>query len=198
MKIGVTGIYASGKGTVCSMFQDLGAQVIDTDILAREIVMPGADGLKALVREFGDEILAGDGSLDRRAFANIVFKSPEKVTRLNEITHPLILNKVMNTVAQSPGDIFMINTPLLFESGFDRFMDKNIVVVANRSQVLERGVKRDNITEQEIIDRLDHQISLNEKVKMADHVIDNSSTLENTKRQVLEIWNSLTNSRQKG
>ncbi len=198
MKIGVTGIYASGKGTVCSMFQDLGAQVIDTDLLAREIVKPGADGLRALVREFGDEILATDGGLDRRAFANIVFKSPEKVSRLNEITHPLILAKVMDTVAQSPDDIFMINTPLLFESGFDRFMDKNIVVVAHRSQVLERGVQRDNITEQEIMDRLDHQISLNEKVKMADHVIDNSSTLENTKRQVLEIWNSLTNSRQKG
>lgn len=198
MKIGVTGIYASGKGTVCSMFQDLGAQVIDTDILAREIVMPGADGLKALVREFGVEILAADGGLDRRAFANIVFKSPEKVSRLNEITHPLILQKVIDSVAQSPDDIFMINTPLLFESGFDRVMDKNIVVVANRSQVLERGVKRDNISEQEIMDRLDHQISLNEKVKMADHVIDNSSTLENTKRQVLEIWNSLTNSRQKG
>ncbi len=198
MKIGVTGIFASGKGTVCSMFQDLGARVIDTDILAREIVMPGADGLKALVREFGKGILTPDGGLDRRAFANIVFKSPEKVSRLNEITHPLILKRVMDIVAESPGDIYMINTPLLFESGFDKIMDRNIVVVAKREQVLERGVKRDRITEQEIIDRLDHQFSLNEKVKLADHVIDNSSTLENTKRQVLEIWNSLTNSRQRG
>jgi dephospho-CoA kinase len=198
MKVGVTGIYASGKGTVCGMFEELGAIQIDTDIIAREIVEPGTEGMAALVREFGREILGPDGKIDRREFANIVFKDPEKVKRLNEITHPLILKRAMDIVIASPGSIFMINTPLLFESGFDRYMDTNIVVMADTGQVLERGVLRDNISEGEIRDRLNFQISLNEKTEKADYVIDNSGSLENTKRQVLEIWKILTRENQSG
>jgi len=91
----------------------------------------------------------------------------------------------------------MVNTPLLFESGFDRFMDLNIVVTANTDQALERGALRDNITKEEIRERLNNQISLNEKIKKADYVIDNSGGLENTRRQVVEIWNTLTNSTRK-
>ncbi len=192
MKIGVTGIYASGKGTVCAMFQDLGARVIDTDILAREIVEPGSEVLARLVEEFGPEILCGNGSLDRRGFANIVFKDPQKVERLNGITHPAILKRTLEIAAREPDAVYMVNTPLLFESGFDRHMDKNIVVTAGTDQVLRRGVERDRITEGEIRDRLKNQISLNEKVKRADYVIDNSTSLDNTRRQVSEIWNILT------
>jgi dephospho-CoA kinase len=194
MKIGVTGIYASGKGTVCSMFEDLGARVIDTDVIARQIVEPGSDGLSRLVEEFGKAILDSDGRLERRSFANIVFKDPLKVKRLNEITHPIILGRVIDIISGAPDEVYMVNTPLLFESGFDRHMDKNIVVVAHTGQVIGRGMNRDRITENEIRERLNHQNSLNEKIKKADYVIDNSGTLENTKRQVCAIWNSLTRS----
>ncbi len=194
MKIGVTGIFASGKGTVCAMFEELGARVIDTDIIARDIVEPGTEGLKMLVGEFGPEILGTDGSLDRRGFAGLVFKNPELVKRLNAITHPLILKKASEIFESAPGAVFMVNTPLLFESGFDRFMDKNIVVTAATEQALERGALRDRISREEIQDRLNNQISLNEKIKRADYVIDNSGGLENTRRQVVEIWNTLTNS----
>lgn len=197
MKIGVTGIFASGKGTVCGMFEELGARVIDTDIIARDIVEPGTEGLRRLVEEFGSGILADDGSLDRRGFANTVFKDPERVRRLNEITHPLILQRASEIFHSDPQAVFMVNTPLLFESGFDRFMDLNIVVTANTDQALERGALRDNITKDEIRDRLNNQISLNEKIKKADYVIDNSGGLENTRRQVVEIWNTLTNSTRK-
>lgn len=197
MKIGVTGIFASGKGTVCGMFEELGARVIDTDIIARDIVEPGTEGLRRLVEEFGPGILADDGSLDRRGFANTVFKDPERVRRLNEITHPLILQRASEIFHSDPQAVFMVNTPLLFESGFDRFMDLNIVVTANTDQALERGALRDNITKDEIRDRLNNQISLNEKIKKADYVIDNSGGLENTRRQVVEIWNTLTNSTRK-
>jgi len=198
MKIGVTGIYASGKGTVCALFEELGARVIDTDIVAREVVEPGSAGLEQLVGEFGKEILSDDGTLDRRAFANAVFNDQGRVARLNEITHPLILGRVVDTISRSPGDIYMINTPLLFESGFNKFMDRNIVVTAGTDQVLRRGVLRDNISEDEIKARLNFQISLNEKIKLADYVIDNSHSIENTKRQVLEIWNILTSPPAKG
>lgn len=190
MRIGVTGIFASGKGTVCEMFRELGAGVVDTDIVAREIMEPGSAGLKKVVEEFGDSFLLSDGTLDRRGFANHVFTSAEKVKRLNEITHPVILDIVMD---RSSGEgIFMINTPLLFESGFDKYMEKNIVVTAGNDQVLDRGSRRDNISPEEIKERLKHQIPLNEKVKLADYVIDNSGDIDNTKRQVADIWKILT------
>lgn len=190
MRIGVTGIFASGKGTVCEMFRELGAGVVDTDIVAREIMEPGAIGLRRVVKEFGDSFINSDGTLDRRGFANSVFTSAEKVKRLNEVTHPLIKEIVLE---RTSGDgIFMVNTPLLFESGFDKLMEKNIVVTAGNDQVLVRGSKRDNITPEEIKERLKHQIPLNEKVKLADYVIDNSGNIDNTKRQVADIWNILT------
>ena len=193
MRIGVTGIFASGKGTVCALFEELGASVIDTDIVAREIVEPGTEGLAAIIREFGEEFLAEDGSLKRREFGMAVFKDEKKVARLNSITHPLILKEVLE---RSEGDgIFMINTPLLFESHFDREMDQNIVVVAEVNQAVSRGMERDKISETEIRERLNHQIPLNKKVELADYVIDNSGSQGETKRQVKELWKILTHNR---
>lgn len=190
MRVGVTGNYASGKGTVCKFFEELGAVVIDTDFLAREIVEPGSRGLIQMVEAFGKEILDENGTLDRRRFANIVFKNDDLVKKLNEITHPLILELVKE---RSKGDkIYVINTPLLFESGFDKEMDFNIVVKAEISQVIERGMKRDSISESEIKDRLNFQFSLNKKIELADKVIDNSSSMGKTKRQVSDLWKILT------
>jgi dephospho-CoA kinase len=191
MKIGVTGIYSSGKGTVCAIFKELGAEVIDTDILARDVVKPGTKGLEMYVKEFGREILEPDGTLNRRRLANIVFKNPEKVKLINDITHPLIHREMEQIINSAPDRLYMINTPLLFETDFHKYMDKNIVVFANNEQVIKRGIIRDNITETEIKDRLNNQISLNEKIKLADYVIDNSGTTENTKRQVIELWKTM-------
>jgi len=193
MRIGVTGIFASGKGTVCGMFRELGAEVIDTDIVAREIMEPGQDGLRRVIENFGSDFINSDGTLDRRGFANSVFGDNEKVKILNGITHPEILKIVME---RSSGDgIYMINTPLLFESGFDKSMKYNIVVTAAERQVLSRGSKRDKISEDEIKERLKHQIPLNEKVKLADYKIDNSGSIEQTKRQVIDLWKILIQNR---
>ena len=178
MRIGITGIFASGKGTVCEMFRELGADVIDTDIVAREIMEPGQEGLKSIIEVFGSEFINSDGTLNRRRFANSVFGNNEKVKILNEITHPAIQKIV---VERSSGEgIYMINTPLLFESEFDKIMKYNVVVTAGANQVLSRGIKRDKISEEEIKERLKHQIPLNEKVKLADYIIDNSGTIDQT------------------
>jgi len=195
MRVGVTGIFASGKGTVCAMFEELGARVIDTDIVAREVVEPGSEGYKKMIEEFGTDFIRDDGSLDRRAFANHVFSDIERVRRLNAITHPLIA-KTVNERSDN-NDINMINTPLLFESGFNEFMDRNIVVVAEVDQVLERGEKRDSISTDEIRERLKFQIPLNEKIKLADYIIDNSGSIDNTKRQVRDLWKILTELKEK-
>jgi dephospho-CoA kinase len=189
MRVGVTGIFASGKGTVCEMFGALGAEVIDTDITAREIMEPGQDALKRIIEKFGSEFINSDGTLDRRGFANSVFGNNEKVKILNEITHPAIKKIVIER--SSDDKIYMINTPLLFEAEFDKFMEYNIIVTANEDQVLYRGSKRDKISEDEIKERLKHQIPLKEKIKLADYIIDNSGLIEDTKRQVFNLWKIL-------
>jgi len=189
MRVGVTGIFASGKGTVCEMFRELGAGVIDTDIIARQIMEPGQEGLKSLVERFGSGFLNSDGTLDRRGFANYVFGNNERVKALNDITHPAILKIV--TESTTGDKIWMVNTPLLFESGFNKYMEYNIVVTAGLNQVLSRGSERDKISEEEIKERLKHQIPLNEKVKLADYIIDNSGSMEHTKRQVVDLWKIL-------
>ncbi len=193
MRIGVTGIFASGKGTVCKMFNDLGGTVIDTDIIAREIVEPGAEGLTAIVEEFGDKFIDSNGNLQRREFANYIFNDQSKVDKLNNITHPIIMKNVIEETSGS--EIYFVNTPLLFESKFDKIMDKNIVVTAKVDQAINRGIKRDNISKNEIEARLNHQIPLNEKIKFADYIIDNSGSLENTNRQVKELWKILMQNR---
>lgn len=193
MRIGVTGIYASGKGTVCNMFEKLGAIIIDTDIIAREIVEPGKKGLIEIVSKFGDKYLNKDGTLKRREFANFIFSDKSRVEQLNNITHPLILEKTLSLAPDLSKKIYMINTPLLFEANFDKYMDKNIVVSAKIDQIYTRGEKRDKISKTEIESRLNHQISLEEKIKKADYIVDNSSTIEKTKKQVLKIWSLLKN-----
>lgn len=191
MRVGVTGIYSSGKGTVCEIFEELGASVIDTDIIARKIVEPGERAYSEIVETFGEKYLNEDKTLNRRALAFDIFKDEEKVKKLNSITHPAILERSM-TLSSDNSKIYMINTPLLFESGFDKYMDKTITVVASTEQAIERGIKRDNLTEKEIIERLNNQISLNEKIERSDYVIDNSKSLENTRIQVEQLWKTLT------
>lgn len=194
MRIGVTGVFASGKGTVCSMFEKLGAENIDTDIIAREIVKQGSPVLKKITDEFGLSILSSDGSLNRPKLAEIVFSDKTKLAKLNNITHPEILRITLER--SNSNKIYVINVPLLFESGFDKVMDKTILVTASYNQVIKRGIIRDSLTKEDIEKRLQHQISLNEKMKLADYVIDNSNSPENTERQVINLWNILTNQKE--
>jgi dephospho-CoA kinase len=192
MKIGVTGNYASGKGTVCDIFASYGAVIIDTDIIAREIVVPGSDALMEISREFGTEFINKDGTLNRRTLGSFVFENEERVKKLNNILHPKIFAV---TLARSSDDsvIYMINAPVLFESGFDLYMDAIIVVSADIDQSIQRGTVRDGIDPREAEKRLSFQISLNEKIHRADYVIDNSQDIDFTRKQVCEIWNNLTN-----
>ena len=166
MKVGVTGNFASGKGTVCSMFAELGAHIIDTDKIARDIVQPGSPVLQKIRELFGDDIIDDCGFLKRRVLANRVFGNNEKVFLLNSLTHPAIL-AVVEKLCSDAGQIYMINTPLLFESGFDHFMDVTVTVSASSDQSIKRGIARDGLSAKDIELRLSHQISLNEKVEKA-------------------------------
>lgn len=189
MRIGVTGNYASGKGTVCAIFEELGGRIIDTDLLAREIVMPGAPVLAHICERFGGDLIRPDGSLDRVLLASRAFGDSESVKALNAIMHPPILEL---TLRQSAGNsVYFINTPLLFESGFDKYMDYTIAVNAARDLAATRGMRRDGIGLDMIEARRQYQFSFNEIAEKADFIIDNNADLESTREQVLKLWKTI-------
>ena len=190
MRIGVTGNYSSGKSTVCSFFEELGGAVIDTDIIARQVLEKGSNGLKKIIEVFGEEFLLPDGHLDRRKLAYHVFKSEELTKKLNLIVHPLISDIVIKESMENDR-IYFINAPLLFEAKLNPLMEKNIIVVAEEKLMIERGIARDNLSEEEIRDRLSRQFSVKEKIKFSDYVIYNSGDLTETRRQVQDIWKIL-------
>ncbi len=189
MRIGVTGNYASGKGTVCSIFEELGGIVIDTDIIAREIVEKGSPALVKIAESFGKEMIDDNGELDRKRLASAVFTSKESVEKLNAIMHPLILEL---TLARSGGDgMFFINAPLLFEAHFDRHMDYIILVYSQRGVAAERGMRRDSISHEQVELRTEHQFSFNEIREKADFIIDNNVDLIRTRKQVERLWKTI-------
>jgi dephospho-CoA kinase len=192
MRIGVTGIYASGKSTVCGMFERLGGVIIDTDIIAREIVTPGSPGLQAVITQFGNEFLDEQGNPKRRELANFVFADAQRTQKLNSITHPLILEKTLHSSSDSENRLYFINAPLLFEAGFNAYMEKTILVTSTTDLSVKRGKNRDNLTENEILSRINSQLSLNERIKRADYIIDNSKTVDYTQEQVEKLWKILT------
>jgi len=140
--------------------------------------------------------LNSDGTLDRKSFGQFIFSNAENVAQLNSLLHPLIKDITIN-LSSNQNIIYMINAPVLFEAGFNTFMDTIIIVSAYQEQSIERGKKRDGLSQREIIDRLSHQILLKEKIKNADYLIDNSGSIENTRKQAEEIWNNLKISSQK-
>ncbi|MBP8082531.1 MAG: dephospho-CoA kinase [Spirochaetes bacterium] len=190
MRIGVTGNYSSGKSTVCSFFEELGGVIIDTDIIARKVLERGSSGLKKIIETFGEEYILPDGELDRRKLAYHVFKSEELTRTLNLIVHPLISDIVIKESIEDDR-IYFINAPLLFEAKLNPLMEKNIIVVADEKLMFERGKARDNLSEEEIRDRLSRQFSVKEKIKFSDYVIYNSGDLTETRRQVEDIWKTL-------
>lgn len=191
--IGLTGGIATGKSSVARLFASLGATVIDADEHARRVVQPGSPALKALVEEFGPSILKPDGELDRARLAECIFSDPEKRRRVDEIMHPhiaaSIAQAVEEAVRKSQAPVLILDVPLLFESGRTLgLVDETVVVYADRETEKRRLMKRDGVDEAEAERRIDAQWPIEEKVRLADHVIDNSGTWEATRRQVLKLW----------
>ncbi|MBN1501407.1 MAG: dephospho-CoA kinase [Spirochaetes bacterium] len=192
MRVGITGSYSSGKGTVCFMFQELGAVNIDTDEIAHEIVKPGKKAYNKILDAFGKDYFNSDLTLNRKLLAELVFKDKKMLQTLNNIMHPEILNTVIS-LSQNKNIIYVINTPLLFETGFDKYMDYNVTVIATDILSVKRGIERDKLTEKEIKMRLKNQFSINKKIELADYIIDNRESLQKTNIQVIELWKILNN-----
>jgi dephospho-CoA kinase len=186
--IGLTGNIACGKSLVLRELAARGAETIDADQVARELTEPGSPILARIVEAFGHDILRPDGSLDRRALGAIVFRDPEALRRLEAITHPAIVAEIRRRVAQSTHPVVVVDAIKLFESSLASDCDEVWVVTCRPEQQLARLMARNGLSEEEALARIQAQPPQAEKVARADRVIDNSGSIEETRRQVEALW----------
>jgi dephospho-CoA kinase len=195
LRVGLTGSIAVGKSFVTSVFAGLGCHVLDADLTAREVVMPGTPGLTALTEAFGKEILNPDGSLNRKQLAAVVFADEEKRQQLNRLLHPFIIarqDEILNEwETKDPDGIAIVDAALMIESGGYRRFDKLIVVHCRPEVQLERLLLRDKLSRDEAERRIDSQMSQEEKKKFADYLIDTSDGFEPTREQTVKVYNDL-------
>lgn len=192
--IGLTGGIATGKSTFTAALRDAGAPVIDADVLARRVVEPGQDALAQVVYEFGREVLAADGSLDRRRVAQRVFADSTARARLEAIIHPAIKRQMVKERDRFEAEghpLAFYDAPLLFEAGIDRQMDLNVLVYAPRQVALERLMARDRLTRDEAEARLAAQLSIEEKRARADVVVLNDSTADALRAKAVPLLTDL-------
>lgn len=192
MRIGLTGGIASGKSAVSRAFEALGVTVVDTDVIAREVVMPGSPALEEIRQTFGDAVVAADGTLDRRGLREQVFADDTRRRELEAILHPRIRALTLERAAQAAGDYVVIVVPLLVETGFDRLVDRVVVVDCPEAQQLQRLMHRDGQDEAAARRILAAQASREARLARADHVIDNSGALAGTEAQVAALHAELT------
>lgn len=193
-QVGLTGGIGSGKSEVARLLAKRGAIVIDSDVLAREVVARGTDGLGAVVEEFGDAVLTPDGDLDRPALGERVFADPTARERLEAIIHPRVRERAAQLVEQAgPEAIVVHDIPLLVETGQQDAFDVLVVVdVPAEVQIARLGEQR-GMSEDEARSRIAAQASREQRTEAADIVVDNTGSLDDLRARVDELWNTLTN-----
>ncbi|MHB8173287.1 MAG: dephospho-CoA kinase [Nitrospirota bacterium] len=194
-KIGLTGGIASGKSTVSQVLSELGARIIDADILAREALLPGTEAYSATVKLFGKRILSSDGHIDRKALGDIVFRDKDRRAALEGIVHPEVFRLEAEMTGRitngDPGALIVFDAALLIESGAHRRMDGLIVVWCRKETQIERLVRNCRLKPEEAVSRIESQMPLDEKKKYASWVIDNDGDLQAAIRQTREIYRHL-------
>lgn len=190
-KVGLTGGIASGKSTVSGMFRDLGVPVIDADVIAREVVAPGSRALGAIVDAFGEEVLTDEKSLNRARLGEIVFSDPAKKKVLERILHPEIIaeqdRRLRDLGREGRTPVAIVDAAVMIESGSWKRFDSIVVVDCDESQQISRLRQRNAMDEEEAVRRVNAQMPLSEKVKYANHVIDNRGSIDDTRKQVEEL-----------
>jgi dephospho-CoA kinase len=195
LKVGLTGSIAVGKSYVVSVLAELGCVTFDADKVAHSVMEPGRPAYEDIVREFGEGVLAPDGSIDRQKLGAVVFADEARRIRLNEIVHPRVIEEQNGLLgeaeARDPGGIAVIDAALMIESGgYNRF-HKLIVVHCDRETQIERLMRRNQITREDAERRVAAQMSSEEKLRYADYAIETSGTFEDTRQRVLEVYEEL-------
>jgi dephospho-CoA kinase len=193
--IGLTGGIATGKSTVSAILRDAGAIIIDADDIARKLVKKGLPAYQEIVDYFGTAILLSNGEINREVLGDIIFNDPHKKKLLNSIVHPRVERELARQLRQlensHPESIAVLDIPLLFEANMHRDLVEVIVVYTPPRIQLERLMQRDNISEANARARINSQMPIDEKKMRATRVIDNSRSVENTRRQTLELFERL-------
>ena len=184
MIIGLTGSIATGKSTLSKYLKDLGYLVINTDDIAHQVLT--FPHIIKKIESLVNQDVVESGIINRKKLGDIVFNDSEKLRILNNITHPEIYRITKDLIEKQSGVVF-VEVPLLFETNFTSLVDKIIVISADEKIQIKRLKKRNKITKNEAINLINKQMSLNEKARLADYVIDNSSTIKHMERQVLNL-----------
>lgn len=194
-RIGLTGSIATGKSTVTNMLKELGAFVIDCDKTARDVVAPGTRGLAKIEEVFGKDAVAADGFMDRVYIGDLVFRNPEMKKRLENILFPLIFEalneELLRLEREESTPVVFLDMPLLYEVKYDSYVDEVWLVYVPFEVQLSRLMWRNGYTKEEALLRIHSQIPVDKKKALAQQVIDNSGTLEDTKEQVRSLWKTL-------
>ena len=192
--IGLTGNIASGKSTVARLLSERGATIIDADVLARRVVEPGMPAFDEIVRRWGQEVVAPDGSLDRDALRRLVFSDHEQLEELNTIVHPEVAayrDRLVNEARQRGDRLVVQDIPLLFERGLVDQFDRIILVDAPRPVRLERLMRERRLSETDAMDMITAQMPAELKRARADYLIENVGTVRELEERVSEMWQSL-------
>jgi dephospho-CoA kinase len=193
--IGLTGGIGSGKSTVSNMLRELGAVIIDADVIARQVVRPGEPAWQELQERFGREIIRPDGSLDRRRLGEIAFHNSQALQDLNRITHPRIRERIIERIdqlRQMNVRVVVVDAPLLLEAGLTDIVDQVWVVDVDHETLVKRVQLREGFTAEQVEARLQAQMAPEEKRRRADVVIDNRGNVGQTQEQVLQLWHKIT------
>jgi dephospho-CoA kinase len=189
--VGLTGGIASGKSTVASMLGKYENEIIDADEIAREVVIPGSQGLQKIVREFGPQVLNRDGTLSRDVLATVVFNDPTRRAALEEILHPLIKTRTLEKIAQSHSDVVVYVVPLLVEAKVDYPFDLVATIEAGTETQTKRLVENRGMTPEDAAARISAQASEAERVARADIRIDGSLDMADLEIAVSKLWSQI-------
>ena len=195
LRVGLTGGIATGKSTVGLMFVELGCHLIDADHISHQFFQPGEAVYSAVIQAFGERILSADRTINRKVLGEIVFNDAEARKKLNQLVHPAVVQRQRDWLnemeARDPGGISIVDATLMIEVGTYKNYDKVIVVTCRPEIQKQRLRTRSGLSEEEIEARVRSQMPLEEKVKYADFVIDNSGDLPDTRRQVEQVNSKL-------
>jgi dephospho-CoA kinase len=194
--VGVTGGIGSGQSSVCQILSKLGCKVIDVDKKAKQIISKDRSLQKELIKTFGNEIFYKDGQLNRRLLASIAFQDEEKTQKLNRLVHPRMVSEVIeemeNARFSQKYPLIVIDAALVYEISIEQMFDSIIVVYTSLKNRIDRVMKRDGLTKDEILARVRRQIPLEEKKKWAEYVVDNDGSLEDLEKQTRKIFEEIS------
>jgi dephospho-CoA kinase len=193
--IGLTGGIATGKSMVSAILEIAGAVIIDADRIARKVVKKNLPAYRQIVDTFGGSVLLPDGEINRTALGNLIFNDPRKKQLLNTIVHPQVEKETHRQLKQikknNPNALVILDIPLLFEANMHKDLSEVIVVYAPEHIQIKRLMERDHLAQEDALARIRSQMPIEEKKSLATMVIDNSGTLEHTRKQTLEIFQRL-------